>query len=110
MESILEFMYLGVATFYQDRMNEFLNVAKNLEIKEISKDVEFHDGGDVRSDDPEIADHEENTEVEAEPQTNCGEDIDTNSVKNKQMIDPSQLQRTSEGSIVTSVKVHLPQG
>ena len=43
MESILEFMYLGVATFYQERMNEFLNVAKNLEIKEISKDVEFDD-------------------------------------------------------------------
>jgi len=35
MESILEFMYLGVATFYQERMNEFLNVANNLEIKEI---------------------------------------------------------------------------
>ena len=44
MESILEFIYLGVATFYQERMKEFLNVAKNLEIKEISKDVEFNDG------------------------------------------------------------------
>ena len=43
MESVLEFMYLGVATFYQERMNEFLNVAKNLQIKEISKDVEFND-------------------------------------------------------------------
>ena len=83
MESILEFMYLGVATFYQDRMNEFLNVAKNLEIKEISKDLEFYDGVDARNDEPEIADHEENTEVKAEPQKNCGEDIDTKSVKNK---------------------------
>ena len=44
MESILEFMYLGVATFHQERITEFLNVAKNLEIKEISKDVEFNDG------------------------------------------------------------------
>jgi len=44
MESILEFMYLGVASFYQERMTEFLTVAKNLEIKEISKDVEFNDG------------------------------------------------------------------
>jgi len=43
MESILEFMYLGVATFYQERMNEFLNVAKNLEIKEISKNVQFNE-------------------------------------------------------------------
>ena len=41
MESILQFMYLGEATFYQDRMNEFLSVAKNLEIKELSKDVEL---------------------------------------------------------------------
>ena len=43
MESILEFMYLGVATFYQERMNEFLNVAKSLEVKEISREVEFGD-------------------------------------------------------------------
>merc|ERR1712029_975469 len=40
MKSILQFMYLGQATFYQDRMNEFLSVAKSLEIKEISKDVD----------------------------------------------------------------------
>ena len=32
-------MFLGVATFYQQRMNEFLKVAKNFEIKEISQDV-----------------------------------------------------------------------
>ena len=43
MKSILQFMYLGQATFYQDRMNDFLNVAKSLEIKEISKDVDAPD-------------------------------------------------------------------
>ena len=43
MKSILQFMYLGQATFYQDRMNEFLDVAKSLEIKEISKDVKRDD-------------------------------------------------------------------
>ena len=43
MESILEFMYLGVATLYQERMNEFLKVAQNLEIKEICKDVKFNE-------------------------------------------------------------------
>ena len=43
MKSILQFMYLGQATFYHDRRNEFLNVAKSLEIKEISKDVECED-------------------------------------------------------------------
>ena len=40
MESILEFMYLGEATFYEERTAEFLNVAKILEIKEISKKKE----------------------------------------------------------------------
>ena len=40
MESILEFIYLGKTTLFQDRVNEFMNVAKSLEIKGISKDVE----------------------------------------------------------------------
>ena len=40
MKSILQFMYLGKATFYQNRMNQFLNVARSLEIKEISKNVD----------------------------------------------------------------------
>ena len=42
-ESILQFIYLGQATFYQDRMNEFLNVAKSLEIKEIGKENQEND-------------------------------------------------------------------
>ena len=40
-ESILQFMYLGEAKFYEERMNEFIMVAKNLEIKELSKGIEF---------------------------------------------------------------------
>ena len=36
-ESILQFIYLGEATFYHGRMNEFLDVAKSLQVKEISK-------------------------------------------------------------------------
>ena len=43
-------MYLGQATFYHDRMNEFLEVAKCLEIKEISKDVDVDDAGAPKSD------------------------------------------------------------
>ena len=34
-ESIIEFIYLGEATFYEERINEFLAVAKTLEIKEL---------------------------------------------------------------------------
>ena len=49
MESILEFMYLGAATFHEDRMKEFLNVAKSLEIKEICKNVDFAYHGETFS-------------------------------------------------------------
>ena len=35
MESIIQFIYLGEATFYEERMDEFLAVAKLLEIKEL---------------------------------------------------------------------------
>ena len=41
MEAILEFMYVGVATLNQERMSEFMNDAKNLEIKEISQKMQF---------------------------------------------------------------------
>ena len=51
LESILEFMYLGVATFYQNRMNDFLDLANNLEIKEISGHVQDNDGACVEEED-----------------------------------------------------------
>ena len=40
-ESILQFMYLGEGRFYHDRMGEFIKVAKDLEVKEISDGVEI---------------------------------------------------------------------
>ena len=36
MESIMQFMYLGEARIYHDRMSEFLQVSKDLEIKELA--------------------------------------------------------------------------
>ena len=65
MESILEFMYLGVTTFNQERMNEFLNVAKNLMVKEIYKDVEFDDAK-VSNDKPDTLKPESNSQKNAE--------------------------------------------
>ena len=38
--SLLEFMYTGKASVTHERINEFLNVAKNLEIKELSAGVQ----------------------------------------------------------------------
>merc|ERR1712150_258672 len=41
MESILQFMYLGEGKFYHERMREFIKVAQDLEVKEISDGVEL---------------------------------------------------------------------
>merc|ERR1719347_424285 len=41
MESILQFMYLGEGKFYHERMREFIKVAQDLEVREISDGVEL---------------------------------------------------------------------
>ena len=59
MESILQFIYLGEASFYQERMDEFLQAAKSLEIAELStvspespnSNTDDHDGPAGEADD-----------------------------------------------------------
>ena len=46
MESIIQFIYLGGARFYEERMSEFLMVSKNLEIKELSTGIEMNNQTD----------------------------------------------------------------
>ena len=99
--SILEFMYLGKATFHQERMNEFLNVARNLEIKEINfKDVEFGINNEV-VERPEISDNDiddiiNDIKLKSEPQLNTT--TDENSIGDRKTgIDLSQLQKNIEG-------------
>ena len=36
MESIMQFIYLGEARFYEERLSEFLTISKSLEIKELT--------------------------------------------------------------------------
>ena len=96
MESILEFMYLGIATFYQERLNEFLNVAKNLEIKVISKDVEFDEEG-AKSEEPDDITSNVKYDEDAEPQRNSDEYRNIMSSKRIQLVDHSTIQGTSEG-------------
>ena len=63
MLSILQFIYLGEASFHEERVNEFLSVAKTLEIKELSRDVESNITEESTS---TITDQEENEQ----PSTN----------------------------------------
>ena len=42
-QSIMQFIYLGEARFYEERMSEFITISKNLEIKELSTCIEMND-------------------------------------------------------------------
>ena len=47
LESIVQFIYLGEATYYEERIDEFLAVAKSLEIKELcNAETETNDESD----------------------------------------------------------------
>jgi len=103
-ESILEFMYLGVATFYQERKNEFLNVAKNLEIKEISnKDVEFNDG-------EEANDEQDATETKHHQSKDEEEDFETDDLIINEIIKTNSNDNTKNksNSIVQSKNGKFP--
>ena len=65
MESILQFMYLGEGKFYHERMREFIKVAQDLEVKEISDGVELP------------SEEAEETIEENIPEEETGEDLET---------------------------------
>ena len=81
MESIMQFIYMGEARFYEERMSEFIMVSKNLEIKDLLSSVEMKDQTSSNKDNNEhednFADEEEDTfqslnegGPSIEPQTN----------------------------------------
>ena len=55
----MQFIYLGEATFYEERMDEFLAVAKSLEIKKLCN-TETEPNNEP-GDDPTLIDHETET-------------------------------------------------
>ena len=71
-ESILQFIYLGEAKVFKERMNNFLSVAKNLEIRELSQHgpSNYHQEDittTVHVDHYNITKEEEVTTIESEP-------------------------------------------
>ena len=65
LESIMQFIYLGEATFYEERMDEFLAVAKSLEIKELCNAQT--EPNDEPEDYPSPTDQDTSTELAEEP-------------------------------------------
>jgi len=67
MESILEFIYLGEATCPQKRMDELWNVAKNLEIKGLNKDVNIEKNAVIHEPDAMDMSYKDQSRLEVEP-------------------------------------------
>ena len=81
LESIMQFIYLGEATFYEERMNEFLAVAKSLEIKELCNAETV--SNDEPEDYPSPDDQELSTEL-VEEQTVISDYVNKQALKERQ--------------------------
>ena len=76
MKEILQFIYLGQAKLQKNRLREFLNVAKDLEIKEISKDVKIDHDHSIEELDQSDFDQSNNDKVCEDEAINKGIEID----------------------------------
>ena len=72
-ESLLQFMYLGVAKFHQDRVNQFLRAAKDLKIKEISDGVDLMEEEEYNTDVPSTENRNQTRENNKEMEDNVSE-------------------------------------
>ena len=66
LESILQFVYLGETKIYQNRMEAFMTVAKDLQIKEIHN-TEFNHDSNVDYETTEMINDENDSTVEEDP-------------------------------------------
>ena len=88
MISILQFIYLGEVSFDQGRVNEFLLLAKDLEIKELLKAAEVENPGPI--------DNEQNAEDTSEfsatlvaPDENGKNEVEANMLKENKDVQPN---------------------
>ena len=100
MESIIQFLYLGEATFYEERMDEFLAVAKSLEIKELcnASPEKTNESGDEPL--PSETNDEQNDEISLDPETytvNLKEEEQTVISEQIKMQAPQERQRRVVG-------------
>ena len=74
MESIMQFIYLGEATFYKERLDELLSVAKSLEIKSLCNP-------ESKSKDESGAGDQPESELNDDPGDGTSCDLETSTVK-----------------------------
>ena len=72
-ESLLQFMYLGVARFHQERVNQFLRAAKDLKIKNISDGVDLMEEEEYNTDEASTENGNKTEETNKEMGANVSE-------------------------------------
>ena len=98
MESILQFIYLGEAKCYKERMNEFLTVAKNLHILELANGIEDRHSAAESEDDTNIETEESPIEVHEEGESS-----------NKDIIEDAKVQHKTPSRALTKEYKHKCQ-
>ena len=98
MESILQFIYLGEAKCYKERMNEFLTVAKNLHILELTNGIEDRHSAAESEDDTNIETEESSIEVDEEGESS-----------NKDIIEDAKVQHKTPSRALTKEYKHKCQ-
>ena len=85
MESIMQFIYLGEARFYEERMSEFLQVSRDLEIKDLSTGIRMKDQTD-------------SNDESSEHQSNADEDVGDDSALTRKKDDNVEYQTQTHTS------------
>jgi len=97
-ESILQFIYLGKATFYQERMNEFLQVGKNLEIKEINSDMKSFDNEE--NNDTQYPEFEQTIEIPKNKSNHTdSQQMQANNTTKQEIMKSNQYNTAQQGSL-----------
>ena len=98
-ESIMQFIYLGEARFYEERMSEFLMVSKNLEIKGLSTGIEKND---QTTSNEESSDHENGfaeDDTYEQPTQNFSEDVTCSEPQAHSAAEPITINNTGKRKV-----------
>jgi hypothetical protein len=88
MQAILQFMYLGEANIFQGRINQFMIIAKEFELKELSKECLDEE---EESDSFDIVDHLIGKDIRKAEEELQGEDIEKLTMLDKNRIDTNTM-------------------
>ena len=102
MESIMQFIYFGEARFYEERVREFLQVSKELEIKDLLYGMEMNNQPDSNEENIQYDDNVANNEYTDDDPSQTFNEVNKNvehpTHTSTKPCKPNKVTRTTEGS------------